>query len=78
MEKNLKNRPYKLPHKRGEYSRAVEDWFEGFEKELREKIKYDVLEGDDKTPYHILVKEILGEQKLNPHGDVESEIQTKP
>ena len=36
MRYNLKNRPYKLPSKRGAYGEAVQEWFDGFEKELRE------------------------------------------
>lgn len=63
MEFNLKNRPkwcsafegHELSHRM-----SIEEWFEGFEKELREKMAQ--LERTDRTAYgKSILKEILGE-----------------
>ena len=62
MKFNLKNRPIRDPATTLtlEYEDALDEWFEGFEKELHEKIKNWPLN----TKFHpalIEIKEILGE-----------------
>lgn len=59
MEFNLKNRPRKALSK--ETFKEIEEWFEGFEKELREALKNQKLNPEWKPNYVLLIKEILGE-----------------
>lgn len=58
MKYNLKNRPKSFDYS-WKKTKEFEDWFEGFEKELREMLKFDdVLYGVTGAE---VIKEILGE-----------------
>ena len=60
MKYNLKNRPRKALS--GETFKALNDWFVGFEKELREWYKQCTKDGVvEHAPVYILIQEILGE-----------------
>jgi len=66
MKFNLKNRPkVRSEDLSKELSATIalgmEDWFEGFEKELREKLKHYEFEGQNWELQEIL-KEILGDE----------------
>ena len=61
MKYNLKNRPEPWQHK------SMKEWFEGFEKELRERINInwddqrEVLLFYDNNDVYDVIKEILGD-----------------
>jgi len=38
----LKNRPYKMPHRRGEYGHVVEEWFEVYEEKFVEAFSMEM------------------------------------
>ena len=64
MKYNLKNRPV-FPLPKMKYQHDVEDWFEGFEAELREKLKNRIVGTNMQDDYIDgrldQIKEILGE-----------------
>lgn len=62
MKFNLKNKP-KLTADPTTNEQKIVEWFEGFEKELREKLEYLKLKHWQETKYVVkLIEEILGER----------------